>query len=90
MPSVASTPNVDRYTRCASCRATADAILHAVNDDGTVRMTEKIERFAILEPVTIIDGQYVRGDRVTQVPIQVSTCARHAVLNAKRLIDSEV
>jgi hypothetical protein len=57
-----------------------------VERDGVPVTTQRIERLVILEPVRIVDGQYLRGDRVTDVVVKTSVCQRHAQLHARRLL----
>lgn len=78
-------PNDDRYMKCASCAASAVALL-TVERDGQAVTLPVVRRFQILEPVQVVDGQYVRGDVTIDLPLVASVCTRHAQLHARRLI----
>ena len=73
--------NDDRYMRCASCRATASHFLYATRD-GVQVTTEVVERHYIDDPAA---RDYVLTDFVTQVPVSLSTCVKHASLNTRKL-----
>lgn len=79
MSKVIATANGDRYLKCTSCRATADLLL--TNPEAVIT---KIRPGA--EPTSEwIDGQQVFRDEVTVTQATVSTCKRHAKLNAGRI-----
>lgn len=75
---VIATANRDRYTKCRSCKATADFLL--TNPEAVIT---KIHPGA--EPTSQwIDGQQVFRDEVTVTQATISTCKRHAKLNTAR------
>lgn len=67
--------NGDRYTKCASCRATADVML--INDAAVISTLRSVERYNDAGVLEV----YEWADETASV---ISTCERHLALNERR------
>jgi hypothetical protein len=78
---VVATVNQDRYMKCASCRTTADYLIQ--NNEAVITTIRPGA-----EPTSQwVDGEQVFRDDVRTEVGMISTCKRHAALNAKRAIE---
>lgn len=72
-----TTVNRDRFTKCASCKATAD---YLISTGATItRIRPGAEPTSRWE-----NGEQVYRDEIKTTAVTFSTCKRHADLNTKR------